>query len=138
MRGNAVKEGITKIGPNARLLACTCPYCPKLLLQSYCTFFSSYGNMLDKKRKRRRVCSVWNFALPSRALLLVPHIIIYIVSSYSNIQEKKVRGGKLAQFGTALWAKALQPLDIRPMPSIITYTLLLLSFNLNLFNKICV
>jgi hypothetical protein len=95
--------------------------------------------MLDKKRKRRRVCLVWNFAFPSRALLLVPHIIIYIVSSYSNIQEKKVRGGKLAQFGTALWAKALQPLDIRPMPSIITYTLLLLSFNfIYLFNKIWV
>jgi hypothetical protein len=58
----------------------------------------------------------------------VPHIIIYIVSSCSNIQGKKERE-KLAQFGTALWAKALQPLDIRPMASIITYTLLLLSFN---------
>ncbi len=46
-----VKEGITKIGPNARLLACTGPYSPKPLLQSYCTFFSSYGNILDKKKK---------------------------------------------------------------------------------------
>jgi hypothetical protein len=86
--------------------------------------------MLDKKKKEEESLLIWNFALPSWALLLVPHIIIYIVSSCSNIQEKKERGGKLAQFGTAFWAKALQPLDIRPMPSIITYTLLLLSFNL--------
>jgi hypothetical protein len=61
--------------------------------------------MLDKRKERGGEFPQFGTLPFHRALLLVPHIIICIVSSCSNIQGKKERGGKLAQFGTGLWAR---------------------------------
>jgi hypothetical protein len=34
---------------------------------------------------------------------------------YQHARKTRERGGKLASFGTAIWAKAVQHLDIRPI-----------------------